>query len=281
MAWRLTGILLVAALLGACAVMPPESLRVTGDRLFIPVTVDGVATEALLDSGAEMTLVDAGFAAALSLTLAGEDIARGTGGTQAIRFAEDVTLEAAGFRMEDATVVVLDLTDISARLVGEPVQVVMGREIFDSGRYLVDIEGRRFERLSRDTDPAGVALPLSEERGIRQLPVTVDDLPPTRGDFDLGNGSEVLIGRDYAVATGLLERHPVVATRSGGGIGGALERDVIVLDRLTLAGVAFPSVPAAIDATETASNVNVGVPILRHFVLTVDFPRDTVWLQPR
>lgn len=38
------------------------SLRVTGDRLFIPIEINSVHAEALLDSAAEMTLIDASFA---------------------------------------------------------------------------------------------------------------------------------------------------------------------------------------------------------------------------
>lgn len=273
--------LLLAAVLAACATPPAEPLRVTGERLFIPVTVNGIETEALLDSGAEMTLIDAHFAERLGLAYAGEHVAKGTGGSQPIRFAENVSIEAPGFAADAVTVAVLDLTDISARLVGEPVYVVMGREIFDSGRYLVDIAGRRFERVSRSSPPPGIALPLTENRGIRQLPVSIDDLPPTAADFDLGNGNEVLVGRDYAVASGLLEAHPVVGTKAGGGIGGELERDLIVVDRLSVAGVTFEDVAVAIDPTPTAANVNIGVPILRQFVITVDFPQDTIWLQPR
>lgn len=274
-------LVLLAVTLAACASVPAESLRVSGDRLFIPVTVNGVRTEALLDSGAEMTLIDAAFAERLALEYAGEDVAKGTGGSQPIRFAENVSLAAAGFSAEGATVVVLDLADISARLVGEPVRVIMGREIFDSGRYLVDIEGRRFERLSRDTEPPGRALPLAEERGIRQLPVRIDDLPPAPADFDLGNGNEVLVGKGYAEASGLLDAHPVVGTKPGGGIGGEIERDLLVIDSLTVAGRVFGEVTVAIDPTPTASSVNIGVPILRHFLITVDFPEDKIWLQPR
>ena len=156
----------------------------------------------------------------------------------------------------------------------------MGREIFDSGRYRIYIPGRRFGRVPRDSEPPGRALPLSEERGIRQLPVRIDDLPPAPADFDLGNGNEVLLGREYATASGLLDAHPVIGTKAGGGIGGEIERDLIVIDSLTVAGRSFENLTVAIDPTPTASSVNIGVPILRHFQITVDFPEDTVWLQP-
>jgi hypothetical protein len=40
-------------------------------------------------------------------------------------------------------------------------------------------------------------------------------------------------------------------------------------------------VPAAIDSQPSASDLNVGIDILRHFVITTDFAAHTVWLQPR
>ena len=39
--------------------------------------------------------------------------------------------------------------------------------------------------------------------------------------------------------------------------------------------------PAAIDPGETASDLNIGTSILRHFIITTDFPNRTVWLEPR
>jgi hypothetical protein len=148
---RLLSCLLTVTLLVACATPPTDSLRVGEDRLFIPVRVNGVATEALLDSGAEMTVIDADFAAELGLALVGEETARGTGGTQPVRFAEGVSLAAADFRAPAAMVAVMDLQDIATRLVGEPVTLLLGREIFDSGRYLIDIEGGRFVPVTRTT----------------------------------------------------------------------------------------------------------------------------------
>ena len=37
----------------------------------------------------------------------------------------------------------------------------------------------------------------------------------------------------------------------------------------------------AIDPGETASDLNIGTSILRHFVFTTDFPGQAVWLEPR
>ncbi len=40
----------------------PPSLIVRGDRLFVPVRINGAETEAVLDSGAEMSFADKAFA---------------------------------------------------------------------------------------------------------------------------------------------------------------------------------------------------------------------------
>ncbi len=91
----------------------------------------------------------------------------------------------------------------------------------------------------------------------------------------------MLIGAAYAERAGLLAPDRIVGQKSGGGIGGEVERDLVVLAELEVAGVSFRDVPAAIDRTDNAGDVNVGVRILRNFVITVDFAENAVWLEPR
>jgi hypothetical protein len=122
-------------------------------------------------------------------------------------------------------------------------------------------------------------LPLTDHAGIKQMPVTVEGVD-TLADFDLGNGSEVLVGEAFAAANGWLASDRIVDTAAGGGIGGAISRKIIELRSLTLAGRTFTRVPAAIDPTADAVPANVGVSVLKHFRLTIDFPADRLWLEP-
>ncbi len=268
-------IALVLAAAGAAA----EPVRLSGHRIFVPVVVNGVATEALLDSGAEMTLVDATFAHQAGLTLEGSDMAKGTGGEQQVRFAHGVDLESVGTRLEDRTVAVMDLSDIARRLVGEPLTVVLGRELFDSGRFLLDLQAREMTTVDAASAPAGLRLPLRDHAGIKQMPVRIEAVE-VHADFDLGNGSELLIGRDFAAGHGLLAPDRIVGSKAGGGVGGAVTRDLVRLQSVTVAGVEFAHVTAAVDATGHAADANVGVSLLRNFVLTIDFPGNALWLAP-
>jgi hypothetical protein len=268
-------ILLVLAAVATAA----EPLRLSGARIFVPVTINGIETEALLDSGAETTLVDEAFARRIGLTLAGSEIAKGTGGQQAVRFAHGVDLESVGTHLEGRTVVVMDLSDIARHVVGEPLTVVLGRELFDSGPFLLDLRAGEINAVDAPSESLGTRLPLRDHAGIKQVPVRIEGIE-VHADFDLGNGSEVLIGRDFAAARGLLAPDRIVGRKTGGGVGGTVTRDLVRLRSVCLAGVEFTDVPAAIDATEHAADANVGVALLRTFVMTIDFPGNTLWLAP-
>jgi predicted aspartyl protease len=269
---------LAAALLPLSAVSA-ERLELFHDRLFVAVTVNGIRTAALLDSAAELTVLDDDFARRLGLTVAGAATAHGSGAsTMAARFADHVRIAAAGVSLEEQ-VAVLDLGEVSGRLIGRPVDLLLGRELFDNGRLRIDIAGGTIARTDRA--PHGVRLPLSEHRGTPAIPASIEGLAPTQAVFDLGNGSDVLIGRAYAELAGLTAPGRIVAHEAGGGLGGARPRDIVMLRRLTLAGRTFRNIRAAIDPGETASDLNLGTRILRHFLIVTDFPRGAIWLEPR
>ncbi len=256
-------------------------LDIVNNRLFVPAVVNGLATSALLDSAAEMTIVDDDFARRLVLATTGSATAHGSGAaSMQATFAEDVDIGMGGVQLRGIRVAVLDLGEVSQRLVGRPVEVILGREIFDAGRLRVDIPGRMVTAVYRDSPPAGVRLPMAEQRGTPTIPAEVEG-QAVQAVFDLGNGSEVLIGRAFAERLGLNAPGRIVERRSGGGLGGAIERDIVVLRNLRVAGREFRDVPAAIDPGETASDLNIGTSILRHFVITTDFAQGAVWLEPR
>lgn len=267
--------------LPAVAADRERQLVVRGDRLFIPVTVNGRQVEALLDSAAEATLVDDNLAKSLNLALTGGETVKGSGGEDEVRFTEGVNIHAAETDLKGLTVAVLDLEDLSARLVGSKVQMILGREFFDAGRFWLDIERGTIRRLSSTAKAKGMMLPLVTHRGIEGFPVTIEGHAGIQAAFDLGNGSEVLIGRQAADRLGIGAPGRVIERKKGGGIGGSIDRDIVMLSSITIAGKTFTDVRAAIDEQDSPSDVNIGVNILRHFVIVTDFPGHKLWLAPR
>jgi hypothetical protein len=99
--------------------------------------------------------------------------------------------------------------------------------------------------------------------------------------FDLGNGSEMMIGRQAAEHLGLSGPGRIVERKTGGGIGGPVFRDVVALSTISIAGKTFANVRAAIEDQDSQSDANIGVKQLRHFIIVTDFPGHKLWLQPR
>jgi hypothetical protein len=159
--------------------------------------------------------------------------------------------------------------------------VILGREVFDAARLSIDIEGRRIAVVDRQREPRGVRLELVTEHGIETVPVRVESADPVRATFDLGNGSQVLVGAAFAQRMGYLGDGRQVTTQRGGGLGGETTRQVFRLRTLEVAGKTLADVEAAIDSNPSASDLNIGVSVLRHFRITTDYAQHAVWLEPR
>ena len=269
----------------AVAVLPQAAsaapLELFNNRLFIPVTVNGVSTTALLDSGAEMTILDDDFARRLGLQSQGSATAHGSGAaTMQASFADDVRIDL-GFATHSFRTGIIDLGEVSQRLIGRNVDLIVGRDMFDRERLRIDMIGGSIDRVTADAAPAGVRLPMTNRRGVPAIQASIEGGAPAEAVFDLGNGSEVLIGSAYAARIGLNAPERVVERRQGGGLGGARQRDIVRLRSLTVAGREFRDLPAAIDPGSSASDVNLGTSVLRHFIITADFAGQAIWLEPR
>lgn len=98
--------------------------------------------------------------------------------------------------------------------------------------------------------------------------------------YDLGNGVHVLVSRSFAERRHLLSDGREISPHSGGGLGGETPLQLTYLRSLEIAGQRFNDVAATIDRHGNASDVNVGVSILRHCRITTDFAQHAVWLDP-
>lgn len=275
---------LLAAHTATAGVGPAPGYPLTptrGGRLLVEARVNGVPVEALLDSAAEMSFIDPALAQRLGLKPAAAVAAQGSGAAAVdAGLVSGVRLEAFGLQLNDQTLAITDLSDVGARLLHRRIDMILGREVFDAARLEIDIAHQRLRVLRGTREPRGVRLPLTTQRGIETFSVRVEDGPPVQAALDLGNGSQVLLGAALAERLNLLHDGRPVHSAAGGGLGGAQQRTLLTLRSLEVAGCRFAAVPAAIDAKESATDVNVGVAILRHFRLTTDFAAHSVWLEP-
>ncbi len=251
------------------------------NRLFLDVAVNGHRVRALLDSAAETSLLDTKFAQAIGIGGGRTVAAHGSGGDTDAQLAKGVMIDVLGLHIGPLTVGVLDLSDVGRRLLDGPLSFVMGRELFDATRLYIDIDRADIHALPLTSKPAGAKLTLHKEHGIETLSVAIEGKPPVEAAFDLGNGSDVLVGAAYAKDIGLLTDGRSVVEGKGGGLGGEVRRPMFVLKSLEIAGRRFEDVTATIDANSTATNLNVGVSILRQFEIVTDFSAHCVWLKSK
>jgi hypothetical protein len=263
------------ALLATASAVVAEPLKLVNGRLFIPAKVNGVPTEALLDSGAEASIFDPALAAKAKFAEGQAQEMKGSAGSQAARIVEGVTFHALGVEIHPEVVVVMDMSDLSQRLIKRPTQAIVGRELFDAARLRIDLAGGHITTVSKGVPPRGVKLPLTPHAGIEGIPVRANGIL-AQAEFDLGNGSDVMISRDLVNKLKL----PILGKKAGGGIGGAIERDYVLLPTLEVAGRQFTNVHATIDDQPSHNDMNVGTAILKNFRITTDFKERTVWLEP-
>jgi len=268
-------------LVGGSATVSPAPARLVrrADRLFVAAKINGVAVEGLLDSAAETTLLSPAFAGRLGIGGGEQAAAHGSGASaMSARLVDHVRIEAAGIEVGDATVAVIDLGDVSRRLAGQPIDVVVGREIFDAARLAIDIGRGTIGPVSARDRPRGVELPLEDRRGLMLMPVSIEGRAPVDAEFDLGNGTGVILSRGFAMRAGLFDGRPMTSAL-GGGLGGAKPRQGLVVKNLSVAGRDFPNVHVDIDDAPDAHDANVGVGVLQHFRITTDFANHKIWLE--
>lgn len=250
-------------------------------QILFPILVNGRPAEAWLDSGASATVLDAGFARELGVQMLGGQVrAQGVAGrVPGVRLAR-VGLQVGDLALPGRGVAVMDLAAVS-RVVQRPVQVILGRDIFDNAVVDIDFTAREITFLPRAgfRPPPAPALPLTSSGDLRSFPIAIGGID-TAAILDLGNAGALLVDRDFADARGLL-RGRRTSTQLAVGADGPRESAILSLDDVKVGGLSFAGVPTtATSGLSSRAPANVGLAILSRFHLTVDFAGDRLWMQP-
>lgn len=255
-------------------------------RIFIPVTVQGRPVDAMLDSGAEVTVVDRAFAEEIGLVAQGGVTAVGTGGSETVAIAPGFDVRLGGAELKGVTVAIMDLSPISQAL-GRRIPVLLGKEMMNQAITDIDFAARRIRLVAPEAfvpPPGTVELALTPVKGLRALPVSIEGGPTVMAMFDLGNGSPLALFPGYAAEARVMEGRRASAVMAGG-LGGAAPSPLFNLERLSIGGHVFENVPTTLRnahgvwARDDAA-ANVGLPIFSRFRVMVDFGGDRLFLQP-
>ena len=253
-------------------------------RIFLDGTVNGHQTPMMLDSGAGMTVVDRAFAGSIGLKGGRVIQAQGAGAMVSGEIATGVALEAGGLVLTGLNVLILDMASV-ARGIGRPVPVLLGRDAFKAGIVSIDFPGRRIRFANRSgfKPPKGAArLAVGESRGVPVIDIAIAGVP-MRAQLDLGNGSTLVLSKQAWASEPALAslRH---AAGEVGGVGGMKPSRVVTLPEVAMGEMRFLNVPATLNEDPGAlpvTGANIGIGILKPYLLTIDWAGGALYLQGR
>jgi hypothetical protein len=251
---------------------------------YCDVTVGTKTYRFLIDSGASGIVVDSRVAREQGLRQEGSLQVRGARRSGGLHLVRVPSLSIGGAVLSDLVGASLDLggaTGGTLRTDG-----ILGYPLFAAGLVRIDPVSKTLTLASPDGfKPQGTALALELDRSLPEAQLGINGNIRAPFLLDTGNSSEVLLFRWF------VQRHPGLVpfsadARSSFGIGGSTMTYRSVLDELEIAGTRLYQRDAAVVlATQGAfadryDAGNVGLGVLRNFIVTFDEPHYAVYLQP-
>jgi predicted aspartyl protease len=252
-------------------------------RIFVPVSINGHAATAILDSGANAAMLDDAFAQSVALKPIG---ALPLGGENAVgsgAMIPGVDIAMGGATLKGATVATSDLHSL-----GVTQQLLIGDILLNGAVLDIDFPNRRLALRDPETfrPPSGaIAVPLVEDSGIDLAPVSVDGGPTVLVVVDTGLPMAMRISPQLAKAQHLLAGKPAINVTAGG-VGGSAPGQIASLEKVNLGGVDFTNVPVVFsDAWPSATYTDrvqglLGIALLSRFRVIFDWSRGRLYLIP-
>jgi hypothetical protein len=258
-----------------------------GRWTYLSATVGGRETPALLDSGAQTTLMSPALADKLGLAVNGRESLRGTSGSQQAGFARGLSIEVGPLRLTNLTAVVSDMSGLE-KAMGRPTPIVLGKEVFNA--VVVDLDYPRSRIAFHDptsyhppTDAHASAL---KSGASYALPLSIEGLPEAEFDLDTGMGEALVVLDDYSKKHHLLDGRSPRSERLSRGVTGGATSTLATLRNVSVAGLDLKSVPVEFHPSSTGAFHTkrraglVGVGLLERFRLIVDFPHLRLYFCP-
>jgi hypothetical protein len=266
--------------------------QLSSNLILVPVELNNSATSwFIFDTGADSTVVDTELAKTLGLKSSGKIVGSGSAGTAEATILKGVRLGLPGVEVTDLTVAVLKLDFLSTSL-GRRVSGIVGNDItkqftveIDYGSQVINF----YESASYRYSGSGALVPLAMK----------EDLPFVHGRVSLGNrvvdgtfeidsGSTgaILFNTPFVKNQGLLALLGKSSTTRIGGVGGTAGASLgriesISLGKMTIRNpVARFSQATKGDYASAEYDGLIGGEFLRRFKVVLDFPRQTMILEP-
>jgi len=244
----------------------------------------------LLDTGFDYSVIDAGVAAALSLTVSDPDTVPQPGGPVEIGLTEGVTLGVPGGELHDWTLRAIPIAAAS-QIVGREFAGIIGHDVLAERVWRIDYEAGMMTVYDRSTvlSSNGAEIPVEVIAAEPFIDAAIEQphTGPIPGKFKLDTGSTDVAGlnRNFHEGAGVLAPGqatiPVPGVAVGGETTGILYR--IGAFRIGPYSISSPVIGATLESAgfeNRADAGTIGGAVLRQFTLTIDYPRNRILLEP-
>lgn len=264
---------------GWIAIAPAKGHR---PHLIIPVTIDGEATWALVDTGFNPMTLSKRFADAhrLPLTLQGQP--ESFGGPTAFYSTPAVTMAIGDVRTAQPQPFAVTDLDSLADLDLHPFDAVIGLALLGRVGWEVDEDGQRIRFVPPGTLPMTHPAPLRPGPDGGRL-VTDLDLGPigsTPAGVDTGSDDDLTLSTSLFARAGV----PVLTDSASAGAGGLFVERLGRLGRATVGGATVTG-PLTTESDQVSRVMGepamIGMGLMSRFNLRVDLPAGKMELVPR
>ena len=253
-------------------------LPLVGGLIVLAARVGAETVQAVLDSGAQYSAVDASLAQRLSLPSATPlpMVAFGVSGAPSLTRAVTLDADLGSFGLKGLRAATLNLQPLS-RLTRQPFSLLLGRDAMRAMVVEADFPGRRVAVFApgRWTPPAGAKpVAVRMQTGGLMVPVRVEDAPPVEVLLDTGATGALALSEATARAAGLMDGRPL-RTGQSVTLGGVSEDGMVRASQVEFAGHAINDIEVQIYRPEAHSPAPaglLGLGMLSRFHLGLDLP---------
>ncbi|MDD4050562.1 MAG: aspartyl protease family protein [candidate division Zixibacteria bacterium] len=257
--------------------------RFIENHIYLMVNIAGKERLWVLDSGADMTVLDAAFAKEANIAVEGSMKGQGAGQLVDLSFADLPPFSLAGLEFDKQKAAVIDINPTIRQWVGFDIAGILGYDFLSRVITKVDYANEKLSFYDVDSfvyNGPGVVLDAPVAGQGFDLPVTVDGVYGGLWSLDLGAGGMAFL-YPFAEKNGLLKMKGVDGL--GFGAGGSSPRRTCRFKTIEFAGFVKEK-PLVTITMEKGSGAfgdafltgNIGNTLLRHFVLYLDYKHGKV-----
>ncbi|NOX67557.1 MAG: hypothetical protein GXP15_00040 [Gammaproteobacteria bacterium] len=252
-------------------------------------TVNGHATDMLLDTGAQISLIDKSYARRVGVRRGKKLNVRGVGGRTKSYAAKNIEVSAGEFSLDLDAVALMDLS-VFGLVTGRPINFILGSESLEDIVVDIDYPNRRIAfRSAKDFEYAGSGhtVPVKAlKRGRHAIRATIENTEPGWYLIDTGNASSAMVFAAFARDQQILQNRALISESVSGGISGIIRETITSVGRFTIGGFELNDmpieVPAENEGRQTSEDFDglLGNEVLSRFRVIFDYSRGQIHLEP-